>query len=382
MKGADVIVIGGGIAGAGAAFHLAPHRSVILLESESQLAHHTTGRSAAIFLENYGGFVNRRLSIASRSFLESQADGLADSALLTPLGFLDIGGPDAIEALTKSASEGASLVPTIRLVDEDEIRQMVPAIRPGVVVGGVWEPNASIIDVMGLHQALIREARRHGLSIERNANVRKMTRRDGVWLIETDNDQWLAPVVVNAAGAWGDVLAASGGVRGVGLQPMRRTAFTVATEQDSAHWPFVNHENHPRRCYFKPEAGGQLMVSPADESLSEPCDARAAEIDVAGAIEAINGLTNLDIRSVKTAWAGLRTFAPDRNPVIGQDDAAEGFFWMVGQGGTGIQTAPASGRAVAALVMGEELPSDMIDLGLVAADLAPHRFRDPEAMQT
>ena len=195
-------------------------------------------------MENYGGYVNRRLSIASRSFLESQADGLADSDLLTPLGLLDIGGPDAIETLTASASEGSSLVPTIRLVDEDDIRTLVPAIRPGVVTVGVWEPDASVIDVMALHQAFVRGARKAGVTIERNAKVHSMSRREGIWSVETDTERWEAPVVVNAAGAWGDDLALSGGVQAVGLQPMRRTAFTVATDYDTAHWPFVNHENH------------------------------------------------------------------------------------------------------------------------------------------
>jgi D-arginine dehydrogenase len=375
---ADVVVIGGGIAGVTAAFHLAPHGSVALLEREKQLAHHTTGRSAAIFLENYGGPVNQRLSIGSRAFLESRADGLADVSLMNPEGMLDVGGPDALAELRELAAAGAALVPSIRLLDEAEILELAPIIRPGVVVAGVWEPEAASLDVMALHQAFVRGARNHGAVIERDATVLDLTRRHGVWTIDSRSGQWQAPIVVNAAGAWGDVVGHLAGASPVGLQPMRRTAFTVPTEFDTSTWPVVNHNLEPRRCYFKPEAGGQLLCSPADETPSEPCDARPEEIDVARAIDAINQLTTLDIRSVKSTWAGLRTFAPDRDPVLGWDDEIEGFCWMVGQGGTGIQTSPASGAAVAAIVAGDPLPQRLRELGLTETDLAPRRARSSE----
>lgn len=370
---ADVIVVGGGIAGVTAAFHLAPHCSVVLLEREAQLAHHTTGRSAAVFIENYGGAVNRRLSIGSRAFLESRAGGLADVDLLVPEGMLDIGGPDAVAELTASAAAGAALVPSIRLLDESEIRELAPIIRPGVAAAGVWEPDAASLDVMALHQAYVRGARNHDATIERNATVERLERSNGIWTAETAAGRWQAPVVVDAAGAWGDIVGAMAGARPLGLQPLRRTAFTVATDHDTSSWPFVHHAYEPHRCYFKPEAGGQLLCSPADETPSEPCDARADEIDVAGAIDAINAITTLDIRSVKATWAGLRTFAPDRDPVIGWDDEIEGFCWLVGQGGTGIQTSAAAGAATAAIVRGEPLPAPLVDLGLTEAELAPRR---------
>ncbi len=371
----DVVIIGGGIAGVTAASHLAPHCQVALLERESQLAHHTTGRSAAIFLENYGGPVNRRLSIGSRAFLESHADGLADVPLLNHEGMLDVGGPEAVAELTELAAAGAALVPSIRLVDEAEILELAPAIRPGVVVAGVWEPDAATLDVMALHQAFVRGARNNGATIVRDATVRSLSRNHRVWTVESDAGHWKAPIVVNAAGAWGDVVGKMARARPLGLEPRRRTAFTVQTDFDTESWPFVNHSLEPRRCYFKPEAGGQLLCSPADETLSEPCDARPEEIDVARAIDAVNELTILDIRSVKTAWAGLRTFAPDRDPVLGWDDQVDGFCWMVGQGGTGIQTAPASGEVVSTIVRGEPLPQTLRDLDLTEADLAPRRPR-------
>jgi D-arginine dehydrogenase len=373
MNRVDVVIIGGGIAGVTAASHLAPHCQVALLEREKQLAHHTTGRSAAIFLENYGGPVNRRLSIGSRAFLESQADGRADVPLLNPEGMLDVGGPDAVAELTERAAAGAALVPSIRLLDEAEILELAPAIRPGVVAAGVWEPDAATLDVMALHQAFVRGARHHGASIERDATVRSLSRNRGAWTVASDAGTFEAPIVVNAAGAWGDVIGRMAGARPLGLEPRRRTAFTVQTDFDTASWPFVNHDLEPRRCYFKPEAGGQVLCSPADETLSEPCDARPDEIDVARAIDAINELTILDIRSVKTTWAGLRTFTPDRDPVLGWDDEVDGFCWMVGQGGTGIQTSPASGAVVSAIVQGEPLPRVLRDLALTEADLAPRR---------
>lgn len=373
MSRVDVVIIGGGIAGVTAASHLAPHRSVVLLEREKQLAHHTTGRSAAIFLENYGGPLNRRLSIGSREFLESRAQGLADVPLLNPEGMLDVGGPEAVAELTERAAAGAALVPSIRLVDEAEILGLAPALRPGVVVAGVWEPDAATLDVMALHQAFVRGARNNGASIERDATVRRLSRSDGIWSVKSDAGVFEAPIVVNAAGAWGDEIGEMAGARPLGLEPRRRTAFTVQTDFDTSSWPFVNHDLEPRRCYFKPEAGGQVLCSPADETLSEPCDARPEEIDVARAIDAVNELTILDIRSVKTTWAGLRTFAPDRDPVLGWDDQVDGFCWMVGQGGTGIQTSPASGAVVGAIVRGEPLPRVFRDLGLTETDLAPRR---------
>ncbi len=373
MSRVDVVIIGGGIAGVTAASHLAPHRSVVLLEREKQLAHHTTGRSAAIFLENYGGPLNRRLSIGSREFLESRAQGLADVPLLNPEGMLDVGGPEAVAELTERAAAGAALVPSIRLVDEAEILGLAPALRPGVVVAGVWEPDAATLDVMALHQAFVRGARNNGASIERDATVRRLSRSDGIWSVKSDAGVFEAPIVVNAAGAWGDEIGEMAGARPLGLEPRRRTAFTVQTDFDTSSWPFVNHDLEPRRCYFKPEAGGQVLCSPADETLSEPCDARPEEIDVARAIDAVNELTILDIRSVKTTWAGLRTFAPDRDPVLGWDDQVDGFCWMVGQGGTGIQTSPASGAVVGAIVRGEPLPRVLRDLGLTETDLAPRR---------
>ncbi|MEO1061895.1 MAG: FAD-binding oxidoreductase [Actinomycetota bacterium] len=368
---ADVIVIGGGIAGVTAAAHLAPHRSVVVLEAESALAQHTTGRSAAQFLENYGGEANRRLSIGSRAFFEDPPEGTTDAPLLTPRPFLSIGDDAHLPALERHAAEGAAMVPSIRLVDRDEVLRHCPALRPARVAAGVLEPDACDIDVMALHQCFVRLARRHDARIVTGARVAGLARTGDTWVVEAGDERYEAPVVVDAAGSWADRVAASGGVDPVGAMPLRRTALTVRGPGDSDAWPLVYVIDES--LYFKPEAGDQLLVSPADEAPSEALDARPEELDVALALDRLGEWTTLDVRHVRSSWAGLRTFVADRQPVIGFDPGAPGFFWLAGQGGTGIQTAPASGRLAASLILEGTVPDDLAALGLTAAEVAPDR---------
>jgi D-arginine dehydrogenase len=361
----DVIVIGGGIAGAAAAAFLAERADVVLLEREAVLAHHTTGRSAAQYLENYGGSVNERLTVASRAFFTNPPDDWATTPLVSPRAALNVGTAADLDALAAEATAGG---PRVTPVSAEEARVICPALRPTWVAGGVLEPEALDIDVAALHQGFVGHARRRGASIVVSAGVRRLERIGARWHVSSDDGTWQAGVIVNAAGAWGDEIAALAGARPVGLQPLRRTAFTVAAPPDSGDWPLVHAIDGA--FYFKPESAGQLLCSPADETPSPPCDARPEEIDIARAIDRINEATTLTIRHVRSKWAGLRTFAPDRAPVLGFDDTVDGFVWHVGQGGTGIQTSPAAGRAVASLVHDGCLPAD---LGLTAADLAPRR---------
>ena len=365
MPHADVIVIGGGIAGVGAAAELAERGArVTLLERETQLAQHTTGRSAAQYLENYGGPLNRALTLASR-------DGFARGPFLRTRPMLVVGGPDELPELEALAAEGARLVDSIRLIDGEEARRIVPVLRPEVVAAGVLEPDAADIDVAALHQSFVRRARAAGATVVTAAGeIAVRPRPDGSWHAEPAG--WSAPVVVDAAGAWGDRLAEVAGVAPLGLRPLRRTALLTRAPADSGAWPLVVWGD---RCYFKPEAGPSLLCSPVDETPSEPCDARPDELDVARALDAVNTCTTLGLRHVRTAWAGLRTFSPDRDPVIGFDPDAPGFFWLVGQGGTGIQTAPAQAAAAAALALGEPLPTDLLRHGISAAALGPARLR-------
>ena len=226
---------------------------------------------------------------------------------------------------------------------------------------------------MGLHQLYIRRARAAGADVVRSARVQEIVADGEGWLLTTAAGPVRADVVVNAAGAWGDGVAEMAGVAPVGLTPMRRTAFTTRIDHDPTDWPFIYADISSLHCYFKPEAGNQLLCSLSDETPSEPCDARPEEIDVALAIEHINELTTLNIRSVATTWAGLRTFAPDRNPVFGWDDAVPNFLWMVGQGGCGIVTSPIAGQIAAALIDRQPLPDRVLELGLTEATLAPRR---------
>ncbi|MEE9416113.1 MAG: FAD-binding oxidoreductase [Acidimicrobiales bacterium] len=366
----DVAIIGGGIAGVSAAYHLAPTHQVVLLEQEAELAFHTTSRSAAIYLEGgeVGG-VNSRLSIASRAFLERDHADL-DAMLLSPLGALDVGPEELTDQLTAQAAATSAIVPSIELVDSTQIRELCPVLRPERSVVGVWEPNAKALDAMALHQLFLRGARRNGAEIARSSRVIELEYRGRQWLITTTKSPVRAKVVVNAAGAWGDVVGIMAGAKPLGLQPCRRTALTTTVRHEVSRWPFVYTPVDEGACYFRPETGQQLLCSLADETRSEPCDARAEELDVALALDHLNALTTLDIRTVNISWAGLRTFAPDRSPVLGWDRDVADFCWMVGQGGSGILTSPAAGESIAAIVGGDPLPDAISRLGTTKSDLA------------
>lgn len=370
-----IIIIGGGIAGATAACHLAPDHEVVLLEQERELAHHTTGRSAAVFLEGDAGPVIQSLARGGRSFLQADHPEL-DAPLLEPLPVLVAGAEAERDELATQAEADAELTPSIRFVEGTELTELCPILRPEVLCCGVLEPTAASIDVMSLHRLYLTRAVRAGAEVRRSSPAEALDRTASGWRVSGPGGVVDGDVVVNAAGAWGDRVAARAGVEPVGLTPMRRTAFTSPTTHDTTGWPFVYCVDADHPCYFKPETGGQLLCSLADETPSEPVDARPEEIDVAQAIDHLNTVTTLGLRSVRTAWAGLRTFAPDRVPVFGFDDAADGFFWLVGQGGWGIISSVGAGRVVAAAVAGEPLPADLAATGLTYEALAPRRGGD------
>lgn len=369
---AEVMIIGGGIAGVTAAYELSKTHDVILLEQEAELAFHTTSRSAALYIENEGGPVMHRLSTASRSFLEDPPDDL-DAPLLSPRGCLNIGTPEIADKLRSDAAAAAEVTPSIRFVEQAEALELCPVLRPERVSCGMFEPTAMTVDVMALHQLFLRGARQRSAQVQRSARVTALARNGNAWQAATEAGTVEAGVVVNAAGAWGDVVGELAGAAPLGLTPCRRTAFTTTIDQNPEAWPFIYNPRVAATCYFQPEAGNQVMGSLADATPTEPSDARPEEIDVALAINNINELTTLDIRSVNTTWAGLRTFAPDRHPVFGWDDSVDGFCWAVGQGGCGIVTSRAAGEVVGAVVRGDELPPSIADLGLTLADMAPRR---------
>ncbi|MXX44216.1 MAG: FAD-binding oxidoreductase [Acidimicrobiales bacterium] len=373
----DVVVVGGGIAGISAAYALGQDGArVAVVEREATLTAHSTGRSAAQFLASYGEPANRRLSAASRAFLDSDADGLADSAVLIPRNVLWV-APDGFEGHLQERIEANQVTVTeCELLDVERTVAICAALDPEWLAGGVIEYGGFDIDVAGLHQAYVRGARAEGVTILRERGVRELRQQGSDWRVETSEGRLSCSVVVNAAGAWADELAAVAGAQAVGMRPLRRTIFTFSTSFDAEDWPLVIAADES--FYFKPEGPGQLLGSPADEHLDGPCDARPREVDVARGIEAVNQATRLDIRSIRSKWAGLRTFAPDRVPVVGFDPVVPGFFWCAGQGGTGIQTAPAISTLAAALISGENPPEDVAAL---ASLLSPQRFAGVAAVQ-
>lgn len=368
----DILVIGAGIAGASAAAELAAHGRVLLLEQEPQPAYHTTGRSAALFTETYGNLPIRRLTSASRAFYEAPPDGFADASLLTPRGTLFIAREDQLAALDALTPEDPAA--GVHRVDGAEAERLNPLLRPGYVAAALHEPGAEDIDVHGLHGGYLRLLRARGGELRTRAEVTALTREPGHWRAETRDGPILAPIVVNAAGAWAEAVAALAGLPPLGLVPKRRTAFLLDPPEgiDPAGIPATIDAEET--FYLKPDAG-KLIGSPADETPSPPCDAQPEELDIAIGVDRIERASTLKVRRIAHKWAGLRSFFPDKTPTVGFDPLAKGFFWLAGQGGYGIQTAPAMARTAAALATGGPLPEDLVARGLRAEHLAPDRLR-------
>ncbi len=366
-----VVVVGGGIAGVSAAAELARSAgvdTVTLVEAEATLAHHTTGRSAAMYLPGYGNPVVRALTAASRADLDALS-AEAGTPILTPRTTMWVGGPDELDALDSLAAGNEA----VRRVDGAEVVARWPRLRPDRIGGGVVDDGGSDIDVGVLHQAYVRRLARAGGIVERTARVDAVTRpAGGGWRVTAGDRSWEADLLVDAAGAWADEVAVLAGVAPVGLRPLRRTLFTSPVGPDVETGPLVADVHD--RWYVRVDAGVAL-VSPADETPSPPCDARPEDVDVARALEAVDAVTTLGLRSVRTAWAGLRTFAPDRSPVVGPDPAEPTFVWSAGQGGYGLQMAPALARAVASLALGAGMPADV---PLTPAEVGAARFAQPD----
>ena len=369
----DFIVVGAGIAGASLAYELARDARVCLIEAEPRPGYHATSRSAALFAPTYGGREIRALTRASRGFFNRPPLGFSEHALLTQRGVLYIARADQIDRLQHMIAAIRGSGGKVADVGIDAARQRVPLLRDGYVAAAAFDPDAMDIDVNGLHQGFVRGARNAGAKLITGHKATKVNRRNGLWSIEVNNELASAPVLVNAAGAWADELAKACGARCIGLKALRRTALLVEGPAgvDIRQWPAVIDADE--EFYFKPD-GTRLLLSPADEILQAPGDAQPEELDVAIAVDRVQGALDIDVRKVTHSWAGLRTFSPDRAPVVGFDPDIDGFFWCAGQGGYGIQTAPALSRTAGALARHEPVPADVSAEGLTAADLAPHRF--------
>jgi len=369
----DVIVLGAGMAGASIAAELAPHRRVLLLEREDQPGRHTTGRSAAMFFESYGNATVRGLTRASRAFLEQPPEGFAELPLMGPRAALFVAGQEALPRLL-AMIDAPDAAPTLRRLSPAQTLALVPILRPEAVAGGALDDSGCDMEVAAILQGYLRLVRRGGAQVVLGGADLLLQRAGGLWTVDSRAGRFQAPVLVNATGAWADELARQAGAQPVGLQPMRRTAMTIPAPQghDTRHWPMVIDIDET--VYFKPDAG-QMLLSPANEDPMPPCDVAPEELDIALAVHRFEELTTVPVKRIAHRWAGLRSFVADRSPVAGWDPRAEGFFWLAGQGGYGIQMAPALARAAAAMLLGQALPADIAAQGVTPQALSPDRLR-------
>jgi D-arginine dehydrogenase len=370
---ADAVVIGGGIAGVSVACELATDRSVLLLEAEATLAQHTTGRSAATLLRTLGNKVVRTLTRFGADVFSTPPDGF-DGPLVSSRPAIWIAGKGRADKLRQFGSNVTTDTVGLRELDESETRALAPYLRPDWASLGLLDELAMDMDVSMLHQGYLRVLQRRGGSIQANAQVVKLGREHGTWNIHlADSGSICAPLLVNAAGAWADSLAKIAGARPLGLRPLRRTLFSVSAPAEMRMTDELASVSDVDESFYVKPKGPEFWCSPADETPSEPCDARPEEVDVAKAIDTINEATLLEVRSIRSQWAGLRTFAVDRSPVLGMDGGVPGFLWAAGQGGFGIQAAPGIATAAASIVRTGDLPESFRQSGLTVEDLSPTR---------
>lgn len=360
----DVAIIGAGIAGGSLAAELAPFMSVALLEAEDQPGYHATGRSAAFWSVTYGGPLVQPLSSASGPFLASPPAGFSERSLVTSRGTLMLGRAEDendIEAfLAAFRGSGVRLERWDAAAVQGRLKGSLPAWDRGV-----WEPDTTDIDVAALHMGYLGTARRHGVAPVSRARVDRIVRQGDVWSLTWPGGDISAKRVVNAAGAWADEVARIAGVAPAGVTPYRRTIVQLEVDTDvPADLPLVVDINE--RFYFKPEGPRRIWLSPHDETASPACDAAPEEIDIAEAIDRFQQVMDWPIVRVERSWAGLRSFAPDRLPVFGEDRDVPGFYWCAGQGGFGIQTAPAISGLLASEILGQLPPAHLSGINVGA----------------
>jgi D-arginine dehydrogenase len=359
MTDFDIAIVGAGIAGASLAAEIAANRSVIMIEAEAHPGYHSTGRSAAFWDESYGGPLVQPLTTASGPFLANPPAAFHDGPLMHQRGALHIGTDAQSRLAAVMLADFARSGVHIEVADRKMVEQTVSGIKPQWS-HGLWEPACADIDVAALHAAYLGMAKRQNVHLRCNAGLQRAVWRDGHWSIETGGLHFTVRQLVNAAGAWADDVAARAGIGTLGVQPYRRTIVQLSVEPAAtAALPLVIALDGS--FYFKPEAGGKLWLSPHDETATPPCDAAAEELDVAIAIDRLQQVVDWRINRVEHKWAGLRSFAPDRLPVIGPDSANPAFFWLAGQGGFGIQTAPAAAKLAASILLDEVEPPSGVD---------------------
>jgi len=373
---ADFIIIGGGIAGASAGYELCRHGKVILLEKENLPGYHTTGRSSAIFQKSYnrGDPLLNILVTASEDFLRRPPADFAARSLLTPRPLIYIAPPGQQDSLDNLRQKLGEIDITTDFISGQEITDVIPVLSPQYQDRALLEQGLADIDVGALHGGYLQGITARGGSIITNAGVTGLGRNNDRWQVTTKTGQFQAPVIINAAGAWVDRVAGLANIAPIGIRPLRRTVIMVTLPDDICpdSWPIVMDvsENY----YFKPE-GGKILMTPGDATLSPPCDAQPEEIDIAWAAHYLEQATRLKVSRIARRWAGLRNHVADGHPVAGFDAHAPGFFWLAGQGGFGIKTAPAMGRITASLITGGRLPQDITGRGLTRDRISVKRLR-------
>lgn len=376
MNRADFLIVGGGIAGLSTAARLARHGRVAVLEAEEAVGYHASGRSAALSHYGIGNATVRGLTIASRAFLERPPTGFAEIPLCSPTKALFVAREDMGDALDRLYGDMLPFAKDIRRLGEAEIKALCPALKtgPGGIVAGIVDGGAIRLDSEAMLQGFAREIRRNGGEVATGRRVSSIDRLDGGWKVSTEDGASLsAPILVNAAGAWADAVAHVAGVRPLGLTPLRRTIiyFDPPAEMEFRDWPFV--KTAVDDFYMQPEAG-RLMASAVEEVASDPCDAQPDDYDVALAASKVEEYTDLPVPRIAARTAGLRTFASDRVPTAGFAPDAPGFFWLAGQGGYGLQTAPAMAEIAEVLATGGEWPPALAALGVTPDQIEPRRL--------
>ncbi len=362
----DVVVIGAGIAGASVSAALASHRRVLLLEREERPGMHSTGRSAAMFHLTYGGPRVQPLSAASLKLFNELDPEFWPNPVLSPRGMIMIAGDAGEEALVKHIEDSSG---ALQPITPDEAKRRFPLLRGEALLAAAFDEAGQDIDVDALHQGYLRRFASLGGTLSCKAAPAAIARTGTNWSLEIGGHRVETPLIINASGAWGDQIAQAAGIEPIGLQPKLRTAALIDAPEGSNGWPMLI--DSLETFYVKPDAG-RFILSPADETNVEPHDAASDDYALAEGAERMAGFIEWEVRRKPVAWAGLRTFSPDRVPVIGFDPANEGFFWLTGQGGFGVQSAPGT-AALAAHILDPSihpLPS-----GISPAQYTPARFR-------
>ncbi len=345
---ADIIVIGAGAAGLSAAYFLSERADVMVIEAESQPAYHSSGRSAAMYIEGYENREVQALTLAGKSFFFGPPEGFSEHALVTPAGGLTIAGPDERDALNKYLSIWQPSCPELVEISGAETREIVPIVKSEWIQAAAFDPSWHNIDVHGLLSGYQRGLKANGGTLKCNFRAENLQFADGRWILSDGKETVSADVIINAAGAWAGQVAELAGAGAIALTPMRRTAAIVPAPPGMGNWPLVHTISED--LYFKPESPG-LMVCPQDETPSTAMDAFPLDIDVALALDRFGQIADYEATRVMHQWAGLRTFSADRRPVVGFEPGLRGFFWLAGQGGFGIQTSPGLGQLVADMVL-------------------------------